>query len=304
MAFTSSTTGTITEPGNIVHNLTLANGIASVTVDGIGTFNYKLLTLGTDSLVLGQTDTDLTIEMNGSQDGPPPIWALKSTTATADALPTSGSMTLWSTSTDNFGDKNNSAYPKIVFNFDNNTATGYFIDGTANNPLNFTMSQDGKTMHTDQSATNSRVSDIQLMDISGNFLVFEDHYSDNYTWGQGSAGGAADMSAYLTVNNDVLWNENGIDRDGNGSAYDYGMVTRSGGVVSGFTAYNSNMENHSDQTQQYAALSATLTNGTLVIDEGDQTQTYSIASDEVNIQIVGVEVLSMTTNNPFSYTYA
>lgn len=303
MVFSSTTAGTITEPNGLVHNLTLANGIASASVGGT-TYNYKILSGSGDMIILGQTDIDLTVEMNGATQGPPPIWTLISTTAAVDPFPSSGIMMLWATSTDNFGDQNGATWAKTVFDFTNHTAQDYFIDGTADTIQTFTVDTATNTMHIAATASNSRTSDIQLMGGYNGFYAFESHYTDSYAWGQNSAGGSADMSAYLTAHSDILWSENGYDNNGNGTLYDYGTVTRTSGIISGFTEYASSNADHSGATENWSAVSATLSNGALVIDEGDRTRTYSIVNNEINITQVGTEVFSFTTANPFSYTYA
>lgn len=303
MVFSSATAGTITEPNGLVHNLTLANGIASASVEGI-TYSYKMLSGSGDMIILGQTDTDLTVEMNGETQGPPAIWTLISTTATVDPFPSSGIMTLWETSTDNFGDQYGATWAKTVFDFTNNTAQDYFINGTADTVQTFTVDTTTNTMHIAATASNGRTSDIQLMGGFNGFYAFESHYTESYTWGQNSAGGSADMSAYLVAHSDILWSENGQDNNNNGTAYDYGMVTRTNGTVTGTTDYNSNLADHSDFTENWSAVSATLSNGNLVINEGDRTNTYSIANNEMNVTQVGTDIFSLVDTNPFSYTYA
>ncbi|MFH0710710.1 MAG: Ig-like domain-containing protein [Pseudomonadota bacterium] len=303
MVFSSATAGTITEPNGLVHNLTLANGIASASVEGI-TYSYKMLSGSGDMIILGQTDTDLTVEMNGETQGPPAIWTLISTTATVDPFPSSGIMTLWETSTDNFGDQYGTTWAKTVFDFTNNTAQDYFINGTADTVQTFTVDTTTNTMHIAATASNGRTSDIQLMGGFNGFYAFESHYTESYTWGQNSAGGSADMSAYLVAHSDILWSENGYDNNNNGTMYDYGMVTRTNGTVTGTTDYNSNLANHSDSTENWSSVSATLSNGNLVINEGDRTNTYSIANNEMNVTQAGTDVFSFTETNPFSYTYA
>jgi hypothetical protein len=255
-------------------------------------------------IILGQTDTNLTVEMNGETQGPPPIWTLISTTATVDPFPSSGIMTLWETSTDNFGDQYAATWAKTVFDFTNHTAQDYFIDGTASTAQTFTVDTATNTMHIAATASNSRTSDVQLMGGYNGFYAFESHYTESYTWGQNSADNSTDMTNYLTDHSDILWSENGQDNNNNGTAYDYGMVTRTGGTVSGFTEYTDNDTDHSNASLDWSAVSATLSTNALVIEEGDQTRTYSITNNEMNVLQVGTEVFSFTETNPFTYTYA
>jgi len=311
ITFTSDTSGTVSTLDGGLYALSIVNNAATVTVEGI-TYSYKMLGSDGDVLVLGQTDLDLTSEMNGETQGPPPIWSLISTTATADTFPTSGTITFWATETDNFGDQNGVTWPKMVIDFDNHTIQNYFIDGTTDTLRTFSIDTNTDTMHIDQTATNAHASDMQLMGNANGFFVFEDNYTESYTWDQGSAQGASDMDAYLTAQNDILWSENGYDYNGNGTAYDYGLVTRTNGTVTGFTQFISNQSDNSDQSVDYTALSATLNNGILVIDEGDRTETYSIADngtstttdDMIQIVATGIEIITLATSNPFDVTYA
>ncbi len=316
MAFDTTTTGTVTEPNSTVqHAISLSGGIATATVtvstNPLVTVNYtyKMLTSSTDVLVLAQTDLDLMVEMNGYVDGPMPIWTLINTAAIVDAIPTTGILTLFDTDTDNYGDLNGSSDVKITFDFDNQTAQHYAIDGTPTFLEHFSVFNN--TMIFDDGAMKSYVT---LMANSAGYYTFKENYIEKQNWGTGSAQNSVDISAYLSATSDILWSENGMDYNGNGTIYDYGMVTRSGGtIIDGYTQYTSNAIDHTGATIDYTAV-ATLGANALVIDEGDRISTYSVTStnldpavltdNAISVVTTGTEVFTFAETNPFSISYA
>ncbi len=312
MVFTSTTAGTITEPNGAVHAISLSGGIATVTIAATATtleqtYAYKLLTSSTDALVLAQTDLDLTAEMNGYVDGPPPIWTLINSAATVDAIPTTGIVTLYDTTTDNYGDLNGSSDVKITFDFDNQTAQHYAIDGTPTFLESFSVYNN--TMIFGDANMKSYVT---LMANSAGYYTFKDNYVENQNWGNGSANNTVDISGYLSSTGDILWSENGMDYNGNGTIYDYGMVTRTAGTVDGFTSYTSNVMDHSVQTVDYTAAATLLNTNALEINEGDRIGTYSVASTDtsvltdnsISVVTKGTDVFTFSQTNPFSISYA
>ncbi len=286
--FTSATAGTISEPGVITpYNVTLSGGVATATVTGIGTFSYKLIASDTNSLILGQTDTNLTAEMNGQQNGPPAIWTLVKSTATAQLIPTTGILNVFTTKTDDFGDMYGTTIVKYSFDFASKAIHYYAINGAV---FDDTYTIVGNKITIAATANNNYHSgSIELLSNGANgYYAFRDTYSDTQNWGTDTANGAANISTFVSNNSGYLWNN--ISTTG-----DYAKIIDNGNGT--YTYENKWQGNVSSTTASYV-------NNTLVIDWGDQKETYSVVSGAIQQVQSGVNVSSMTTSNPFNYTYA
>jgi hypothetical protein len=279
ITFSTTTSGTISVDGQN-YALTLSGGIASATIDSV-TYSYKLLGGASDgdTLVLAQTDTDLTVEMNGLPEGPPPIWSLVNTTATADAIPTSGEMTMYVTNTEYFGDTYGQDWVSANFDFTNTTITFFDILG---NPETMDYTVSGTTILLEGIDFSD---ELTLVGVSANgYYTFEQNGTDFWDWGVASADGFTDMYAWIE------------SRDFN--------LGHSGTIISTDSGYYI----ESFDGEQYAVDfidtdGNTTTSEEITIDFGNSVETYSIVDNTIEVERSFHEIFTLAASNPFTYEY-
>jgi len=290
ITFTSATTGTVSDPSSpLPYTVTLANGVISIkaTVSGItqtlGT--YKLLASDDTSLILAQTDTNLTTEMNDERNGPPVVLTLIKAGTVAQAIPSSGSIDLYTTQTDHFGDQNWTQAIKQTFNFTDHTITKYAINGAIISTENFTIDQN--TMIIDDG--NGHHAEVTLYSNGDNgYYACKSTYADTQNWGDNSANEATTIQAYITAKGGYLF------QNSDGS---YGKLLNYNGNTGTYT-YENNWNG-----QVFKTTATLTTNNSLVINWGDQQESYSVVNASIQHVQSGIESFAMAKNNPFSYTY-
>lgn len=292
-----TTTATLVH-GSTTIDMTLTGGSAVATdPDTNETFEYKLLSMDGETLTLIRVNGDIATDMNGDQMGPPTIWTLKTDAAEVQILPGTGSLTLYNTDTENFGDDRDMV--KLDIDFATDTITTYAIDGTVSETITATRNANVLS----GSVTNGTF-DLTLLYTDGSHYVLSEHGIDTWNWGTGSALGTADMAEYLSTNLGILWSENGTDYNHNGTVYDYGLVIEEGGIVTGYEDYISNLSDHSDEEIDETYSASMNVDSELVIDFGADVETYSVSSGMIRVDEVYDMLYTMTTTNPFTYTYA
>lgn len=279
--FDTETSGTLTVDGQLYTiQLDGNNQNAIVNIDETE-YTYGLLSYGLNTLVLGQTDTDLTAEMNTQHFGPAPIWTLINTgsSASVDLSVMSGSITLYETDTENFGDYTNAV--SYIVNFDTQTITDVLIDGSQIQE-SFTI-VNGK-IHVESSGN---IHDITLLEANGGYYTFQESYSESWDWGTDAAQGFTTIYDYLANNSFYLWSD--IDSG------DYGKIIDNG---NGTYTYE-NLSNGILESTSAVFIDP----NTLVVQWENETASYSVAFNTIQATSIGEEIFTWTDTSIFNYTY-
>ena len=289
LVFTSSTAGTVTTTDQTGATqtipFTLNNGAIEFAL-GSTTASYKLLAGNADMMVIGTTNPNVAAAMNQDQNGPGVVMTVYKDTLTAQPLPTTGSLKLYTAKAANLGDKYSPvsisidlANQEITFTdiWDVSNTTSFTV---ADNVITVDMSPSSTTPYGTSSMNSVDEMKLSVLGLVDGYYVTKSEKIHGYQQDSTTDTGITDIKAWFeTVQNNTYYASNGstyepVPLDWTGNTANFTVGTQTYTVTYDAVANSIKFQSSPDYYDQY-----TLSNGVVMRTSHEfYTETWSTSA--------------------------